>query len=157
MNAQLPTVLHVEDDDNDRLLVKIACRNTKLPIRLTGVPDGEQAIAYLKGDAAYGDRDRYPFPSLILLDLKLPRKSGFEVLEWIRRQDQLRHLPVVIFSSSGLESDEKRAFKNGANSYSVKPIALDPLVEMVKQIHRRWLSESAAVCEEQAESAALVS
>ena len=141
MNSELSTVLHVEDDDNDRLLVRIACQNTKLPIRLAGVGDGEQAIAYLRGDAVYSDRTRYPFPNLILLDLKLPRKSGFEVLEWIRRQDQLRNLPVIIFSSSGLESDEKRAFKNGANSYSVKPISLDPLVEMVKQIHRRWLTE----------------
>ncbi len=140
MNAELPTVLHVEDDDNDRLLVRIACRNTNLPIRLAGVGDGEQAIAYLRGDDAYGDRDRYPFPNLILLDLKLPRKTGFEVLEWIRRQEQLRNLPVIIFSSSGLESDEKRAFNNGANSYSVKPCSLDPLVEMVKQIHRRWLT-----------------
>jgi len=117
MKANIPTMLYVEDDENDRMLLEIAQQSAKVLMNLVMAEDGEQAVAYLKGEGMYSDRGRSPAPSLVLLDLKLPRKCGFEVLEWIRAQEALKRLPVVVLSSSSQECDQSRALRNGANSY----------------------------------------
>ena len=135
-----PTILHVDDDENDRLLLTIAHQRAKVPAHLIGVCDGQQAIAYLQGAGTYSDQRRAPMPNLVLLDLKLPLKSGFEVLEWIRGQQRLKHLPVIILSSSQHESDRDRAFRSGANFYFVKPVSVGAMVEMVNEIHANWLA-----------------
>jgi CheY-like chemotaxis protein len=140
MKAPVPTMLQVEDDENDRLLLKIAQETAKLLMNLITVEDGEQAIAYLKGEGAYSNRTRSPLPSLVLLDLKLPRKGGFEVLEWIRGQQSLKDLPVIVMSSSAQECDRLRALRSGANAYLVKPILLASLVEMIERIYFQWLA-----------------
>lgn len=140
MKTNIPTMLYVEDDENDRVLLKIAYQSAKVLMNLVTAEDGEQAVAYLKGEGMYSDQQRSPAPSLVLLDLKLPRKCGFEVLEWIRGQETLKQLPVVVLSSSAQESDQSRALRTGANSYFVKPISLPPLVEIVKQIYFEWLA-----------------
>jgi CheY-like chemotaxis protein len=134
-----PTILHVEDDENDRLLLAIAHQRANVPSHLIGVGDGEQAIAYLQGDGAYSDRNRTPIPDLVLLDLKLPLKSGFDVLEWIRGRDTLKDLPVIILSSSPHETDIERAFGGGANSYFVKPVSVAAMVELMKRLSANWL------------------
>src|SRR5260221_8898276 len=100
MNNGAAIVLHADDDPNDLLPVKHACRAANLPFSLESVSDGGVAIAYLSGQTNYGDRARYPFPALVLLDLKMPRRTGFEVLEWIRGQPNLKRLPVIILTSS---------------------------------------------------------
>jgi DNA-binding response OmpR family regulator len=132
----LPTILHVEDDENDRLLLSIAQTRAKVPAHLIPAEDGEQAIAYLE------DNPERPgtIPDLVLLDLKLPLKSGFEVLEWIRAQDRLQNLPVIILSSSEHERDRERAFGSGANFYMVKPVSIGGMVEVMKQVQANWLS-----------------
>ncbi len=100
--------------------------------------DGEEAIAYLSGDAEYADRSTYPIPSLVLLDLKLPRKSGMDVLAWIRRDPRVGSLPVIVFSSSSEPRDLQRAYALGVNSYLVKPLDLDGLVTLARGIVAFW-------------------
>ncbi|MGZ8920414.1 MAG: response regulator, partial [Limisphaerales bacterium] len=96
------------------------------------------AVAYLQGVETFSDRDRHPVPDLVLLDLKMPRKSGLEVLGWIREQANYKRLPVVVFTSSKHDQDINRAYELGANSYLVKPVGFDALLETVKQIHLYW-------------------
>jgi CheY-like chemotaxis protein len=133
------TVLYVEDDQNDTVLVQRACLNAKVSFDMQVVNDGAAAIAYLTGVNSYSDRQRHPLPIIIMLDLKMPRQNGFEVLHWIRSQRQFKELPVIVFSSSKHEGDMKRAYDTGANSYLVKPVDFDALVEMVKSINVYWL------------------
>src|SRR5687767_12659328 len=121
------SLLHVEDDPNDVLLLQRAIRRGNLPIAVLAVGDGETAIAYLNGDAGYEDRQRYPIPDLVLLDLKIPRKSGLEVLSWIRDHPALRRLPVAVLTSSRHDRDIEQAYDRGANSYLVKPVGFDAL------------------------------
>ncbi len=135
-----PTILQVEDDANDVLLFEQACRKAGLTVPIHRVSDGDEALAYLRGQGPFADRDEHPLPRLVLLDLKMPRVSGFEVLAWLRRQERFRRLPVVVLSSSNHESDVKRALELGVNSYLVKPVQFDALVEVVRQIHQYWLT-----------------
>jgi len=97
-------------------------------------------IAYLQGANHFADREQYPLPNLILLDLKMPRLSGFDVLAWLRHEEKCRWLPVIVLSSSNHEADVQRAYSLGANSYLVKPVAFDSLVEIVQAIERYWLT-----------------
>ena len=130
------TILLVEDDHNDVLLIKRAFQKVKIANPIIVLNDGEQAISYLAGREPYIER---PLPVLILLDLKLPRKSGHEVLEWLRQQQTLKRLPVVVLTASSESSDINRAYDLGANSYLVKPVRFDALVEMVKTLNLYWL------------------
>lgn len=128
-------ILHADDDPNDRLLVKLAFDRAKLPVRYMEVDDGFEAIKYLKGEGRFVDRNGFPFPQLLLLDLKMPRKSGFEVMDWIRQQPQFPGLPVVVLTSSADESDRRRAIEKGAQSYIVKPYDLSDLSDcLIKQL-----------------------
>ena len=137
MNSQY-CILLVEDDSNDSLLLQRAFRRANLPHLLRVVADGEQAMAYLTGQDPYTDRDENPFPVLVLLDLKLPRKSGLEVLAWLRQQSELKDLPVVVLTSSRQTSDIDAAYALGANSYMAKPEGnFDDLAQMVKTLERR--------------------
>ena len=133
------TILMVEDDPNDILLTQRAFMQASLVNPLRIVRDGEEAIHYLGGRDPYSDRSRYPLPSLILLDLKLPKKSGLEVLEFLRAQPSLRQTPVIVLTSSQESSDIQRAYSLGANSYLLKPVGFDGLLEMVKAIGMYWV------------------
>jgi CheY-like chemotaxis protein len=133
-SAFLPTVLLVEDDPNDRMIVELAFERTAPNIRLRMAADGEEAVAYLQGAGAYADRGVYPLPEVILLDLKLPRKSGLEVLEWIREQPDLRPIPVLVLSSSQERGDIDLAYALGANSYLVKQVDIAAVRELVRGI-----------------------
>lgn len=128
------TILHVEDDPNDTLLLQHACRKAGIVFDLKAVSDGDQAIAYLRGIDDFSDRHKYPMPQLILLDLKMPRVSGFDVLAWLRADDKLKQLPVVVLTSSNHDADIKRAYDLGAKSYLVKPVGFEALVELVKTL-----------------------
>lgn len=139
MNAESNTILVVEDNPKDVILIKRAIRKSKLLNPLQIVNDGEQAVNYLSGSGAYADRQEYPLPILILLDLKIPRKSGLEVLSWLRQQKGLKRLPVVILTSSNQTSDINQAYDLGVNSYLVKPVAFEALVEMVESLGLFWL------------------
>lgn len=133
------TILLVEDEPADVFRIQRAFRKTNLASTLEVVTDGEKAIDYLSGQQAYQDRDRYPLPSLVLLDLKLPRRSGFEVLSWLRNESDMKHLPVVVLTSSDQQIDIERAYSLGANSYLMKPPAPNALLEMVQVLELYWL------------------
>lgn len=140
MTSTVQTILHIEDDPNDVLLVQRAVRKANLAVNLAAIADGEIAIAYLGGDSIYRDRQRYPVPDLILLDLKIPRRSGLEVLAWMRQTPELKRIPVAVLTSSRHERDINEAYDAGANSYLVKPVGFDSLLEMIKLIHSYWLA-----------------
>lgn len=141
------TILLVEDDQNDVLLIKRAFQKVNIANPIIVLHDGEQAISYLAGREPYANRS---LPIIVLLDLKLPRRSGHEVLEWLRQQQRLKRLPVVVLTASSESSDVNRAYDLGANSYLVKPVTFDSLVEMVKTLNMYWLilNKSAEVSNE---------
>jgi CheY-like chemotaxis protein len=131
---RMPTILVAEDDENDRFFVQRAFKKANFPIELQFVEDGEHATAYLSGLGKYDDRRRFPMPILILLDLKMPKLNGFEVLEWLKTQQGLRRLPVAILSSSALQSDINRAYDLGVNAYLIKPISLVEFEKVFRKV-----------------------
>ncbi len=132
----------MEDDPNDVLLIERAFRKAGLP-RPVSVRDGEQAVAYLSGEGEYADRERHPLPSLLLLDLKMPRMDGFEVLRWLRSHPGgLRRLPAVVLTGSGEAADIDRAYELGANSYLVKPPVFASLLTAVQTVTDYWDAHS---------------
>lgn len=135
----LMTILHVEDDSNDVLLFRHACQKAGVALNLQEAIDGEEAIAYLNGEKQFADRQAHPLPHLVLLDLKMPRVSGFDVLVWMRLDPRFRHVPVVVLSSSNHDADVQRAYSAGANSYLVKPVGFNTLVDLARSIHDYWL------------------
>ena len=134
------TILYAEDEANDVFFLELGFRKARSPHKVVSVTDGKQAIDYLKGEGLFTDRARYPLPTLILLDIKMPKKSGLEVLEWIRHQPRFKSLPVLMLTSSSRQEDQERARQLGANDYLIKPSDPRNLVEMVKSLQDRWLS-----------------
>src|SRR5580765_53854 len=133
------TVLLAEDDPDDVLLTQIAFERARLANPLMVVRDGEEVIAYLKGEGIYANRERYPLPILLLLDLKMPKISGFQVLEWLQGQPELSRMPVAIMTSSDSDPDVSRAYQLGASSYLVKPPDAEALLALVQRLHAYWL------------------
>jgi CheY-like chemotaxis protein len=125
-----PTVLVVEDEAADVFMMQRAVRKINAPISLQVVVNGEEATDYLQGEGRFGDRNVYPLPRLILLDIKMPRKNGFEVLEWLKGEASLRDIPVVMVTSSTVTSDVDHAYGLGARAYLVKPVEMDVLREL---------------------------
>lgn len=134
------TILIVEDNATDVMLIRRAFAKANIVNPVQVVSDGDRAVAYLAGSHGYDDRAQYPLPALLLLDLKLPRRSGLEVLEWLRAQDDLRRLPVVMLTSSRQSQDVNRAYDLGANSYLVKPVEFDDLQEMLGTLNTYWIT-----------------
>ena len=140
MDRQRGSILLVEDDANDVALTRRAFERAGVANPLQVVNDGEQAIAYLAGQPPYTDRQSHPVPILVLLDLKLPRKSGFDVLGWLRGVPHVRRLPVVVLTSSAQSPDVNRAYDAGANSYLVKPVAFENLLSLVRMLGLYWIA-----------------
>ena len=138
MSGKGDAILVVEDNADDVLLIQRAFDKAKLANPLHFVTDGDKAVQYLSGTGPYADRSSHPLPTMMLLDLKLPRRSGFEVLEWVRSQSALKVLPVVVLTSSKEDADVRRAYALGANTYLAKPVALDGLIEMVRTLGMYW-------------------
>ncbi|MBI3877423.1 MAG: response regulator [Verrucomicrobia bacterium] len=131
-------ILLVEDNSNDVMLLQRAFTKVGLATALHVASDGEEAVAYLSGTGAFADRAQHPLPTVMFLDLKLPKKSGHEVLEWLRAQPALRRLPVVVLSTSQQPADINLAYDLGANSYVVKPVHFDDLVDIVRALDIYW-------------------
>jgi CheY-like chemotaxis protein len=132
-------VLYVEDDENDVFFMQDAFREVGITEPLQVVRDGQEAIDYLAGTAPFEDRERYPLPCVVLLDLQLPRKDGLVVLDWIRSQSSLRGLIVIMFSSSAHPRDIDRAYELGVNSFVVKPVSVQKRMEITKLLKDWWL------------------
>jgi CheY-like chemotaxis protein len=139
MTLKDPTILVVEDNPTDVMLIRRAFDKAKLANPLQFVGDGDAAVEYLSGNMGYADREMFPLPILMLLDLKLPKRSGLEVLEWLRTQETLKRIPVVVLTSSQQDRDVNAAYDIGVNSYLVKPVAFDGLLQMLKTVNLYWL------------------
>jgi CheY-like chemotaxis protein len=140
MSLDNATILLVEDEPNDVFFMERAFEKARLLNPLKVVSDGDQAIAYLKGDGQYADREKFPFPFLMLLDLRMPRRNGFEVLEWLRAQPGLRRLLTVVLTASKDGPDINQAYDLGANSYLVKPPKPEALTEMFQRLNSYWVA-----------------
>lgn len=136
MPQEQSALLIVEDDPDALFLLKRALIKAGMESPVRVAVDGEEAVAYLSGRGIFADRTSHPLPCLILLNLKLPKKSGLEVLEWIRQQPRLRRIPVVIVTTSGEERDERRAIELGAREYTVKPIDPAGLMRLAKKVRK---------------------
>jgi CheY-like chemotaxis protein len=134
--SETPDVVLVEDNPDDADLIVHAFRKTHVANRVEVISDGESAIRRLGERALAGDGQ---IPALVLLDLKLPRRSGFEVLEWMRRDDRAKLWPVVVLTSSNQNGDIRRAYELGANSYLVKPVASEALLDLIRTLNRYWI------------------
>ncbi|MEX2381597.1 MAG: response regulator [Opitutales bacterium] len=124
-------ILYAEDDPNDAFFFATAIRRAAIPMTVFIVDDGQSAIDWLAGQGAFADRRKYPLPSMLVLDLKMPRKCGFEVLEWVRNQKHLENLPVIILSSSGETQDKEKAKALGATDYFVKTATAREIVQYI--------------------------
>lgn len=134
MNAS-QTVLFVDDSENDILLMRRAFKKGESSFSQREVHNGEEAIAYLSGEGVYSDRVQYPLPALVLMDLNMPRKSGFDVLEWARTRPELKGVTIMILTASSRPEDVSRSFELGASSYLVKPSSLQALTDMVRSLN----------------------
>lgn len=141
MNTNGP-ILYAEDDDNDVFLIKRAFRQAGVARPLQVVPDGQQAIDYLKGTGQFSNREQYPLPCLVLLDLKMPGKSGFDILNALRAHAETVSLPALVLTSSNQNSDIERSYSLGANGYLIKPGRPDELLQLVKRIKDFWLDQT---------------
>jgi CheY-like chemotaxis protein len=128
-------ILLAEDNEDDVLLLRQAFRKAGAASHLHVVPDGAEALAYLKGEGPHGDRSEFPFPDLMLLDLNMPRVNGFEVLEWVRQDAECGRLVVHILTSSSRDADVRRAYDLHANTFVLKPSRVDELVAFVTALH----------------------
>jgi CheY-like chemotaxis protein len=140
MLDQVPILL-AEDDQNDVFLMRQAFAEAAIPNPLLVANNGREAIDYLAGNGAYAERQKYPIPGLILLDLKMPWMDGFDVLRWLRRQPQYHSLPVVVLTSSKLQSDIDQTRLMGVYDYRVKPHGFSELVSLLGDIRRCWLNQ----------------
>ncbi|WP_417486534.1 response regulator [Maricaulis sp.] len=136
---RLFTILMVDDDPDDRLLFKEACEEVRLRNPLDFLENGEQLVDYLKRRGAYADLAGSPFPGIILLDLNMPLKDGREALEEIKADAELRHIPIIVLTTSKDEDDILSSYGLGASSYIVKPISLDRLMRVVNSIGEYWV------------------
>ena len=134
-------VLYVEDEESDVIFMRNAWKKMGLLNPLHVVTDGEKAVQYLSVEKKYANRDTHPMPCLVLLDLKLPKVSGLEVLEWIRQQPAIHQLPVVILSSSNKPEDVSAAYALRVNAYLVKPSQTDGLLKMVASLRDFWFAQ----------------
>ena len=142
--ATYAPILAAEDEETDGLLLKLALRESGLRNPLVIAQDGQIAVDYLSGEPPYQDRLIHPLPGLLLLDLKMPRMNGFEVMAWLVERPEFQHLPVVVLSSSTNESDMEKARQLGAREYLVKPNDFRKLTKMLQDVAARWLGDGRA-------------
>jgi CheY-like chemotaxis protein len=134
-------ILLAEDDENDVVLMRHAFERARVPNPIIVVQDGQEAVDYLAGQGRFAQRERFPLPGLMLLDLKMPWMDGFDVLVWLRRHPSFDTLPVVVLTSSKLQSDIDRSRMLGAYDYRVKPHDFENLVRLLDDVRTCWLDE----------------
>jgi len=136
-------VLVAEDMDGDYFMLRKAFMRTNLPHSLHRVRDGLELLAYITGQPPYGNREQWPVPDLIILDILLPKLKGFESLEYLKKEIKVR-IPVVILSGSMIAPERQKALQLGAAHYFVKPVTFEEMSELVKTIQNSWLSDFSA-------------
>ncbi len=136
--ANLPAILVVDDDDNDLYFLRAAFKAADAVSRVQTVNSGYEAVAYLKGEGDYADRARFPYPDLVLTDLKMPGLDGFGVLEFLKSTPESAVIPTIVLSGSQDNDDIKRAYLLGASAYHVKPSSTLELRRLIKALHDYW-------------------
>jgi len=134
------TIMLVEDEPDDALFFERALKKAGVTSPLRVAKGGREALDYLQGVDTFKDRELYPLPCMVVLDLNLPHATGFEVLEQIRQHPELRNLVVIVLTSSASDADIAKAYSLGANAYLVKPSDSSQLVDMVQAIKHFWLT-----------------
>jgi len=134
-------VLLAEDSREDAESVQLALKGAGVANSIRVVADGEEAIAYLKGEGRFVDREKFPLPRVLFLDLKMPRAGGFEVLEWVRAQPSFKDLLIVVLTAYGGLNEIKRAYALGANSFLFKPGNPAEIKNLIKSFPEYWISE----------------
>jgi CheY-like chemotaxis protein len=139
MRSQAAPVLVAEDEDSDVILLRHAFKSLHIPNPLVAVKDGTEVLDYLQGKKPFDNRAEHPAPALLLLDLKMARMSGFDVLEWLQDHPDLKTFPVVVLTSSDSAIDRQKARSLGASQYCVKPSGVQKLTELMRELHDRWI------------------
>lgn len=127
-----------EDDEDTVLFMRRAFKKSGIDDGFQAVSDGVEAVAYLSGEGQYADRHKFPFPTVLLCDLKMPRMDGYELLRWLGEHESCKVVPTVIFSSSRLESDVHQCYVMGANAFLEKPTSPDEMAEVLKAMYEFW-------------------
>lgn len=131
-------ILVAEDDGRDADEILRVLQKAGLTHPIVTVGDGEETLAYLKGEGRFADREKFPLPSVLFLDLKMPRLNGLEALEWLTLQLQLRNMLIVVLSGYGNPIDVSRAYQLGAHTFLTKPIQTEDVVRLTKTFYRYW-------------------
>jgi len=143
MPNQPAVILLAEDSADDAVLIKRALKEVTHEVKLRHVRDGTECIHYLAGDEPYGDRQHFPFPAFLLLDLKMPGEDGFDVLRWLKQHPEIR-LPVIVLTGSIAERDRTDSLNLGAREFHQKPAAYDDTVALAAAICQRWFGSGSA-------------
>ncbi|HLY74893.1 MAG TPA: response regulator [Planctomycetota bacterium] len=138
MSGPRARILVVEDSEDDIFFLKRAFRKAGVNVLDRVLSDGQSALDFFAGRGPYADRSVYPLPTHMLLDLKVPKVNGLEILDWIRRHETLSALPAVVLSSSGERDDRDRAVQLGIDGYFIKPSRGEQLLDIVRQIDAIW-------------------
>ena len=135
-------LLLVDDSEEDILLVRRALERANITNPVRVVRGGDEAIQYLGGNGQYADRNQYPMPSLMLLDLRMPGRDGYEVMEWVGAQPAMRGLRIIVLTSLDSKMDVDRAYKLGAASFLIKPVDFEDLVSLLRTLSKFWVGTS---------------
>jgi CheY-like chemotaxis protein len=138
----MKAVLLVEDEQADVFIMQRAWKKAEVENPLMVVNDGRAAVDYLSGNGQYADRQKFPIPCLVLLDIKLPYLSGLQVVEWLRKYEPCSTLPAVFLTSSASDMDVDRAYQLGGNAYLVKPPTPEKLVQMLQDLKNFWMKQN---------------
>lgn len=138
MKAPHQTILVVEDDENDAMFLERAFAKAGITNPIRRVENGEEAVAYLKGEGRFSDREKHAFPRVIVTDLKMPQMDGLQLLRWLQENPKYRVVPTIVFTSSTSQSDVNDAFDRGAGAYIVKPVDVRELERIAKTIADYW-------------------
>src|SRR5438045_4400755 len=138
--AARKAILVADDSEEDIFILQRAFIKAGIDVRISSVKDGQEAVDYLAGEGEFKDRTAHPLPRLMLLDLKMPKMDGFDVLRWLEKHPKLKRLPVTVLTSSDEDKDVDRAYDLGANSYVVKPGSLVGYVGLVEKLGDYWMA-----------------
>jgi CheY-like chemotaxis protein len=127
-------ILYAEDDENDILFCQHFCKDTRLNLDTRFVRSGDDAMRWLRGDGIYSDRQAYPFPDVLVTDLKMPGANGFDLIGWLRSYSQFNHLPVVVHTGSSLEVDRRKAMELGATAFVTKSERCQSMMNCLRQV-----------------------
>jgi CheY-like chemotaxis protein len=141
ISGEYPPILVAEDEESDVVLLQVAMKESQVPNALFVVRDGQQIVDYLLGSAPFEDRATFPLPGLLLLDLKMPRMTGLDVLRWLAAHPHFRWLPAVMLSSSAQATDLEQARELGAREYIVKPTSFTELAGCLRGLAERWVGQ----------------